>query len=453
MDISQLYAWVDEHKDELIEEFRRVVKQPSCSAQNTGVRECAELLAGIMKDLGIESKVMPSEGQPFVYGYAESPAATKTLVVYNHYDVQPPDPVSDWEYEPFAATIVGEKIVGRGTTDSKGNLMGHLMALKAYREVFGELPISIKYLFDGEEEIGSPSIDKFVDEHKELLRADAGLSLDGGFEASNRPRIQFGSSGLVYIEVNTTGSTQGDLHSARARLVESAAWKAVWIAASMKDKDENILIEGFNDTVSGPTPEEREMLEKTGWDDAKQAAELGVNRFLTGVKGVDAGERLLFKPTCNISGLTTGYGGPGSKTVLPSKAMLKIDFRLVPKQDPYDIFAKVKAHIEKMGFEGVTVKMLGAIPPSYAPLDSDISRAVIKAANDVYPQGPALRPRGDASGKQGPWLAAKLGIPGVSSATGPANWKGHAPNEFNTVSHFLNGIKYIATIYANYSGK
>ena len=451
MDLTRVYKWVDDHREECVEALRTVVRQPSIAAQNKGVKECAELLAGMMRPLGIDARVCPSTGQPYVYGSLPSASGKKTLIVYNHYDVQPPEPMEEWEYDPFAATVVGDVIVGRGATDSKGNLVSHIMAVKAYRDVIGDVPVNIKYLFDGEEEISSPSIDRFVDENKEMLKADAGISLDGGFEATGRPRIQFGSSGLLYIEVRTTGSSQGDLHSARARLVESAAWKAVWIAASMKDRDENILIAGFNDTVTGPTPEERRMLDETGWDDAKQLAELGVRRFLTGVTGVDASERLLYKPTCNIAGLTTGYGGEGSKTVLPSKALLKMDFRLVPRQDPYDIFEKVKRHIEKLGIEGVEVRMLGAIPPSYAPLDSDISRAVIDAARTVYPQGPALRPRGDASGKQGPWLAAKLGIAGVSTGVGPANWKGHAPNEFMTISNFLNGIKYVATIYANYA--
>ncbi len=234
--------------------------------------------------------------------------------------------------------------------------------------------------------------------------------------------------------------------------MEGAAWKAVWIAASMKDRDENILIKGFNDDVTGPTPEERRMLEEAGWDDAQQMAELGVGRFLTGVTGVEAAVRLLYKPTCNISGLTTGYGGPGSKTVLPAKALLKMDFRLVPRQDPDDIFVKVKRRIDGLGIDGVEVRKLGAIPPSYAPLDSEISRAVIGAARAVYPQGPALRPRGDASGKQGPWLAAKLGVAGVSSSIGPPNWRGHATNEFITIGHYLDGIKYVATIYAKYAG-
>ncbi|MDP2859287.1 MAG: M20/M25/M40 family metallo-hydrolase [Bacillota bacterium] len=372
MDLAPIYKWVDDHKDECVEALRTVIRQPSCAAQDNGVKECAALLADMMKALGIDARVMPSDGQPYVFGHVVSKWGNKTLVVYNHYDVQPPDPISDWDYDPFAATVVGDKIIARGATDSKGNLMTHLLAVKAFREIYGDVPVNIKYLFDGEEEIGSPSIDKFVAENLDLLKADAGMSLDGGFEASGRPRIQFGSSGLLYIEVNTTGSTQGDLHSARARLAESAAWKAIWIAASMKDRDENILIEGFNDTVTGPTAEERKMLEETGWDDAKQLEELGVKRFLTGVTGVDAAVRLLYKPTCNVSGLVTGYGGPGSKTVLPSKAMLKVDFRLVPRQDPYDIFEKVKRHIDNLGIEGVTVRMLGAIPPSYAPLDSEI---------------------------------------------------------------------------------
>jgi acetylornithine deacetylase/succinyl-diaminopimelate desuccinylase-like protein len=453
MDLSPIYAWVDAHKDECVEELRRLIRQPSIAAQDKGVKECADLLVSMMKPLGIDARTYSAGGQPFVYGSLVSGAAgAKTLAVYNHYDVQPPEPLEDWEYEPFAATLVGDRIVARGATDSKGNLMAHLMAVRAYREVFGDVPVNVKYVFDGEEEISSPTIDSFVDEHRDILSADAGLSLDGGFEASNRPRVQFGSSGLLYIEIQTTGSSQGDLHSARARLVESAAWKAIWIAASMKDRSENITIAGFSDAVTGPSPEERAMLEAGGWDDAKQMAGLGVDRFLTGVTGVDANQRLLYTPTCNVSGLHTGYAGAGSKTVLPSKAVLKMDFRLVPRQDPYDIFAKVKAHVEALGIDGVELKMLGAIPPSYAPLDSEIARAVIDAARAVYPQGPSLAPRGDASGKQGPWLATKLGVAGVSSSVGPPNWRGHAPNEFITIGHFLDGIKYVATIYANYAG-
>lgn len=450
-DVSKIYEWVDEHRDECVEELRRIIMQPSIAAQGIGVKECANLLVDTMTPLGIEARTMSAGGQPFVFGHLRSKSGKKTLVVYTHYDVQPPEPLEEWDYEPFAATVVGDKIIGRGATDAKGNLMSHLMAVKAYREVFGDVPINLKYVFDGEEEIGSPTIERFVDENMEMLRADAGLSTDGGFEASNRPRVKFGSSGLLYLEITATGSTQGDLHSARARLVESAAWKAVWIAASMKDRDENILIEGFYDSVTGPTAEERKLLEALGWNQKKQLAELGVEKFLTGVTGVDAIQRLLYTPTCNISGLGTGYTGPGSKTVLPSKAVLKIDFRLVPRQDPKDILEKVKLHISSLGFEGIEVKMLGCIPPSYSPLESDLSRAVIEASNAVYPQGPAVMPRGDASGKSGVWLAGKLGVPGASTSVGPPNWKGHAPNEFMIIDYFLNGIKYVATIYAKYA--
>lgn len=331
--------------------------------------------------------------------------------------------------------------------------MSHLMAVKAIQEVVGDVPVNLKYLFDGEEEIGSPTIEKFVDTHMEMLQADAGLSTDGGFNSSNRPRVKFGSSGLLYVEIRTTGSLAGDLHSARARLVENAAWKAVWIAASMKDRNENILIDGFYDTVTGPTPQERTLMEKAGWNQEKELSGLGVKDFLTGVTGVDAMQRLLYEPTCNICGLGTGYTGEGSKTVLPSKALLKIDFRLVPKQTPEDILEKVKAHVERLGIEGVEVKCLGMIPPSYSPLESDLAQAVIEASEKIYPQGPSVMPRGDASGKSGVWLAGKLGVPGASTSVGPPNWKGHAPNEFTSIKYYLDGIKYLATIYTKFAEK
>jgi acetylornithine deacetylase/succinyl-diaminopimelate desuccinylase-like protein len=275
MDPSPIYSWVDEHKDQCIEELRRVVRQPSIAAQDRGVKECARLLVEMMSGLGIEARAIGAGGQPVVFGHLPSRSGNKTLVVYNHYDVQPPEPLEEWETDPFAATLVGDRIVARGATDSKGNLMAHLMAVRAYREVCGDVPVGLKYVFDGQEEIGSPTIDRFVEENRSLLTADAGMSLDGGFDPSGRPRVQFGSSGLLYIEVETTGSAQGNLHSARARLVESAAWKAVWIAASMKDRYENILVEGFEDAVTGPSPEERRMLGRSGCCTGRPATSAG----------------------------------------------------------------------------------------------------------------------------------------------------------------------------------
>jgi acetylornithine deacetylase/succinyl-diaminopimelate desuccinylase-like protein len=452
LDLALVYRWVDEHKDECIEALRTLVRQPSCASQNLGVSECAALLVNMMKSIGMEASAIGAGGQPFVVGKVASSKSPKTLVVYNHYDVQPPEPVEEWKYPPFSATLDGGKIYGRGTTDSKGNLMAHLLAVKAYKQVHGDVPVNVKYLFDGEEEISSPTITRFVAENKDMLKADAAMSLDGGFDASNRPRIQFGSSGMEYVEIRATGSTAGDLHSARARLVENPAWKLVWLLSTMKDRNERILIEGFYDDVRGPTPEERKLLEINGWDDEKQMGVLGVKKFLTGVTGVAALQRLLYQPTCNIAGISSGYTILGGrKTVLPAKAFVKIDCRLVPNQRPEDIFQKIKRHVGKQNLEGIEVKDFGGVAPSHAPLESDISTAVINAAKAVYPQGPGLQPRGDASGKQGPWLGTQLGIPGVSSGIGPPDWHGHAPNEVMTVEHFLNGIKYVATIYANYA--
>jgi len=448
LDETAIYRWIDEHQDYCVKALQRLVRQPSVAATNEGVVECANMLVETMKSLGMEAWAVTAGARPFVYGRIGSKSSDKTLIIYSHYDVERVEPLEGWEEAPYSGIIKGDRMYGRGTTDPKGNLMAHLMAVKAYREVHGDMPVNLKFVFDGEEEISSPTIDRFVAENRTLLTADAAFSLDGGFDASDKPRIQFGNSGLLNLEIQATGSTAGDLHSARARLVESPVWKLVWLLSTMKSADERILIDGFYDNMRKPTPDERKLLENSGWDDHEQMKSLGVTRFLTGTKGPDALQRLLFEPTCNITGMLTGYVGEFRKSILPSSAFVKMDFRLVPDQDPDDVFEKIKAHIAKQPSDGFEVIHLGAVPPSYAPLDSRISKAVLKAARAVYPQGAVVVPRSDGSGKQGPWLGAQIGVAGVASGVGPPGWHGHAPNEFITIGHFLNGIKFAAAVYA-----
>ncbi len=451
MDAIAIYRWVDEHKDDCVKELQRLVRQPSVAATGEGSVECANMLVETMRSLGMEAWAVTAGGRPFVYGRLASRSSDKTLIIYSHYDVERVEPLEGWEDAPYSGVIKGDRIYGRGTTDPKGNLMSQLMAVKAYREVYGDVPVNLKFVFDGEEEISSPTIDRFVAENRSLLGADAAFSLDGGFDASDKPRIQFGNSGLLNLEIVATGSTAGDLHSARARLVESPVWKLIWLLSTMKGPDEKILIDGFYDNIRKPTADERRLLEDSGWDDDEQMKALGVTRFLTGVKGPDALERLLFQPTCNITGMLTGYVGEFRKSILPARAFVKMDFRLVPDQDPDDISRKIKAHIARQRVDGFEVIHLGAVPPSYAPLDSPISRSVLDAASAVYPQGAIVVPRSDGSGKQAPWLGVQIGVAGVASGVGPPGWHGHAPNEFITIGHFLNGIKFASTVYVNFA--
>ncbi len=449
-DLQQVYRFIDDHADSMIADLQRVIRQPSISSANIGVRECAALLVEMMGDLGIDARVAETEGLPVVFGQInEAGPEAHTLVIYNHYDVQPADPEGDWESPPFEARIVGDRIIGRGATDAKGNLMAHLKAVEALRATTG-MPINVKFVFDGEEESGSPSLPGFVNGNLDLLAADAALSFDGGFDAGNRPRINLGSSGLLFVQMRATGGSK-DLHSARARLVPNPAWKLVWALASMKGPDGRILIDGFYDAIRRPSDLERELLEQAGWNDEAQKKDLGVDEFLGGVSGVDALEQLLFTPTCNIAGFASGYVGEGNKTLLPSTAAVNVDFRLVADQDPDDIYQKVRMHLDSHGFSDIEISSESGIEPSRTAADSPFAKIVAEAARQVYKQDPTVRPTGDASGRQGVWLAGKLGIPGAGTAVGPPDWHGHAANEFMTLSHYINGIKYAATIWTLFS--
>ncbi|HEX3721208.1 MAG TPA: M20/M25/M40 family metallo-hydrolase [Nitrolancea sp.] len=445
-ELQEVYRYIDDHADAMIADLQRVVRQPSISSTNIGVRDCAELLVQMMTDVGIEARVEETAGLPVVFGKINDAGPNAhTLVIYNHYDVQPADPESAWDSPPFEARIVGDRMIGRGTTDAKGNLMAHLKAVEALRATTG-MPINVKFVFDGEEESSSPSLPGFVDSHIEMLQADAALSFDGGFDAGDIPRINLGSSGLLFIEMRAKGGTH-DLHSARARLVPNPAWKLVWALASMKSPDGKILIDGFYDAIRPPTPIERGLLEEAGWNDEAQMRDLGVEGFLGGVTGVDALQQLLFTPTCNIAGFASGYVGEGHKTLLPSTATVNVDFRLVADQDPADILQKVRRHLDSHGFDDIEVLGGSGIEPSRTSADSPFATIVVEAARQVYQREPTLRPTGDASGRQAVWLAGKLGIPGAGTAVGPPDWHGHAANEFMTLGHYINGIKYAATIW------
>jgi acetylornithine deacetylase/succinyl-diaminopimelate desuccinylase-like protein len=449
--IRSTWNYIDDNKDQMIADLQRLVRQKSISSSGEGVQECAELLASMMQDVGIDAQVMQTEGLPVVFGQIRADRDNApTLLIYTHYDVQPADPEDAWDSPPWEARVVGDRMIGRGTTDAKGNLMAHLKAVQAL-DATGGMPINIKFLFDGEEESGSPSLPAFVETHRDLLQADAALSFDGGFDAGNIPRINLGTSGLLFVQLKAQGG-KNDLHSARARLVPNPAWKLVWALSTMKDPDSNVLIDGFYDDVRPPTPRERELLEDAEWDDDEQRRSLGTDEFIGGVSGTDALQQLLFTPTCNIAGFASGYVGDGRKTLLPATATVNIDFRLVSDQDPADILQKLRSHLDRHGFSDIEIDHEGGgIEPSRTDPDHPFVQVVVDAAKTVYQQDPTVRPTGDASGRQAVWLAGKLGIPGAGTAVGPPDWRGHAANEFMTIQHYLDGIKYAATIWTNWA--
>lgn len=450
MSLDRVYSYIESNQDRFIEDLRKIVRIPSISTQEGGTKKCAELLVELMREVGIEARVMETEWQPFVFGEVKSHIGKKTLLVTGHYDVVSPDPVKDWVYDPFAAEIHEGKIIGRGATDSKGNLMTHLKAVESFKTV-GDLPLNLKFLFDGEEEIGSPSMPKFIDEHKELLKADAVLTFDGSFREVNAPTISFGNGGILYVEIEATGANKVNRSSYSGHLVPHPAWDLVWALSTVKSPDERVLIDGFYDNVKPPTEDQMRVLMEAPWDDEQQYKRLGIKRFVKDLKGIDALRTLLFEPKCTICGLSAGYP-PGVQTILPNHAKAKIDFRLVPDQLPDDIFQKLKDNLLKHGIKNIKLTKLAATEPSYCSMPSNIGQATIKAAKEVWKEEPFVRPKSIGYGRQSSWIANRLGIEeGVGTGIGPRNARQHHPNEFMTIENFIKGIKYTTNIWHNYA--
>ena len=325
---EMLFKWVDNHKDQLISDLQTLLRQPSIASTNIGIEECAQLMMEMMISAGIETKLYKTEGAPILIGNVRG-KDQKTILIYGHYDVQPPDPVELWDHDPFGAEIVGGAIYSRGAIDDKGNIMCAINAVRAYKENNQEFPVNAIFLIEGEEEISSPSLPKFMWEHKELLKANALLGIDDAVQPDGkigRPKVVTGEKGNCCVELIC--KINREFHSMYAPLIVNPVWRLVWALASIKDKDEKILIDNFYDTICENSAEEHKIIEmmEEYWDGEEWLKESGQTEYLRGVTGAEALKQLYFEPTCNIQGIKGGYIGEGRKTIIPEKASVKIDF-------------------------------------------------------------------------------------------------------------------------------
>ncbi|RMF85973.1 MAG: M20/M25/M40 family metallo-hydrolase [Nitrospinota bacterium] len=443
--MEQVFRYIDTHGTQFIEELCTLLAQPSISAQNTGVQECATLLKGMMESLGITTQILPTRRHPVVYGEWKHPSATKTLLIYGHYDVQPPEPLELWDSPPFEPTIRNGRIYARGSGDNKGQFFAHLKALEAFQRTDTPLPLHLKFLFEGEEEIGSPSLRPFVEEHRSLLAADAVYYADGPGHESGRQMLFLGLKGLLYLEFHCRGANR-DLHSMRAAAVPSAAWKLIRALSACKDAQDRILIEGFYENVLEPTAEEREAMQRIPLEEAAVLRDLDIQEF-AGERDRSYLEKLMFRPTFNIAGMISGYTGEGAKTVLPSTARAKVDIRLVPNQTPDEIYAKVVAHLQKQGFGDVEVRRLGGdLLPSKTPLTHPFAQLVQRSVVKACGEEPVVLPSIGGSGPNYIWTDI-LGLPLVMAAYSTFDENNHAPNENLEIGAFLRGIKVSAQVF------
>lgn len=405
-----------------------------------------------MENAGIKTRILPeTEGNPVVYGEVKSRNSPKTLLIYGHYDVQPPEPLEKWSSPPFEAEMHGRRILARGAADSKNNVTSCIKAAESFLKTGDDVPVNLKFIFEGEEEIGSPHLPVFIKENREKLSADSVVCYDGDFDETGRAKVSLGVKGLLYVELSCRKARE-DLHSSYAPIVENPAWRLVWALSTMKSPDGRIRIKGWYDEVEPFTSQQSQLLRKIPFRGENFLREFGIKSFLNSRNSREALQNYLMDPTCTICGFKTGYQGPGSKTVLPGNALLKMDFRLVYNQNPRKQLRRLKEHLHRNGFDDIKIRALGFLEPSRTSPSAPIARAAAEGSRIAYGTAPVIYPRMAASGPD--YLFTKrMGLDSIWTGSGPpsAYSHAHAPNEYTTTDHFIDGTRYIAGIIQSYS--
>jgi len=450
MDLERVYSYIDANADSFVKDLVRLVQQPSVSAKGEKMKKCAKLVEEMMQKTGLSTRTFyEKKGNPVVYGERQSKKSKKTLLFYDHYDVQPPEPIEKWTYQPFSGKIVEGKIYGRGASDNKGNLVSRLKAVETLLRVYDDVPVNIKFFVDGEEEIGSPHLEPVIRKHKAKFSADAAIWEFGGTDRRGRPDVYLGLKGVLSVEIKAKGASK-DVHSANAPLVPNPAWRLVWALNLLKDKNEKVLIEDFYEDVVSPSPAEIECVKNIPFEEEENKKELGLSEYLLNRSGLDAEKALLYQPTCTVNGLISGYMGKGSKTVLPHEATAKLDFRLVPNQKSSDIYKKLVKYLRKHGFGDLEIVKQGSTEPTKTPINDPFVKLVAKTAEKIYRKKAVIYPISAGSGPMHLFRNI-LGYPVVSVGCSHPKANTHAPDENLKVESFIKGTKFIATLICDYA--
>jgi len=439
----RLQTYFDEHPTEAQEILETLCRQPSIAAENVGMEEAADLVASMLSEAGFETQQLVVEGAPAaVYGELRG-KSPYSLLLYNHYDVQPAVPLDLWDSPPFEPTVRDGKLYARGISDNKGEIATRLAAVRALLAVYGELPITLRWIIEGEEEVGSPHFGTLAETYADLLRADGCLWEGGGFDPEGRPSLALGAKGLVYIQLEVQGLGR-DAHSGQAASLPSAAWRLVQALATLRDKEGRIAIPGFYDDVLAPTPTQLEALANQT-DMEPMIKELyQIDAFVDDLTGLALRERQAFSPTCNIAGLGSGYQEEGIKTVLPARAMCKIDCRLVPNQDPWDIRDKIRAHLDAEGFGDVELKTLGGSAPVVTPIEEPFVQRIIALSDSFQGIEPSISPIIGGTLPLLDDLQKHVGVPGLCAPGNAGYWGSgaHAPNEHVRLEDLPRAVRF-----------
>lgn len=446
--MNQFQAYVNAHRDRFLEELKALCAQPSIAAQGLGLEETAALVAQRLESLGARVQCyIIGDGPPVLY--AELGQGERTMLIYNHYDVQPPDPLAEWQTPPFEPSIRDGRLYARGVADDKGDLLCRLQAIEAYQAVVGPLPLRLRFLIEGEEEIGSPHLALFARQYPELLQADGCLWETGEKDSARRFVLTLGVKGICYVEL-TVKTAASDLHSMWGGVIPNAAWRLIWALNTLKDRDDRILVEGLLERVRPISEAERAHLATLPFDEAQTKQDFGFAAFVRDLSGIELLSKHFYEPTCTICGLKAGYIGQGGKTVLPNVATAKVDFRLVPDLTPEEVVALLRAHLDRHGFEDVEITFLNGIRPARSSLEAPFVQSCVEAARATYGHEPIVYPTSPGSG---PLYTLCRETPAVMAGISHANARLHAPNENIYLEDYFEGIRFVGELIARFAGQ
>ena len=441
---------IENSKNALLDEFVEFLSMPSISAQTDdegSFRECAEWVRGKLEEAGAEARLVETDGHPVVY--AEIGSGDKTLLSYGHYDVQPPEPLELWESDPFKPEVRDGTIFARGVADDKGDVMARIQALRLYQEEHGPLPFKLKFLIEGEEEVGSPNLPGFVRSNAELLAADACLWEGSMKDEAGRPMIFCGTKGMLYVELRTKGASY-DLHSMYGGLAPNPAWRLVQALRTIKDENGEITLDGLEELIEPPSKEDLNAIEEIPFDEPALKASWVVEAFDRNLTGKEALKEYLLRPTANIAGIQSGYTGPGSKTIVPSEAFVKMDFRLVAGQSPEPVLELLRSHLRKRGFENVEIAYLNGVEAAKTPISSPVVRTAVETWSKLGARDAVIYPTIGGSGPTS-LVATELGIPTImTGAVLNPESRIHAPNESVRLDDYFESVAYFASFFERF---
>jgi succinyl-diaminopimelate desuccinylase len=449
-----LDQYLDQHGPRFEQELFELLRIPSVSAMSAhkgDIRTAANWVLRKFQSLGFQSELIETAGHPIVYAQSPAMPGAPTVLVYGHYDVQPPDPLNEWISPPFEPTVRDGNLYARGATDDKGQMFTHIKSAEAWIKTAGRLPLNLKYVIEGEEEVGSANLDAFVDKNHDRLACDIIVISDTSQFAPGQPAITYGLKGIAYFELRLTGPSQ-DLHSGvfGGSVTNPANALARMLTALVNERGQ-VQVPGFYDDVIPIADSERAAMRKLNFDEREFMRQLGVEA-LSGEDGYTTLERRWARPTCDINGLTSGYQGEGAKTVLPARASAKFSFRLVPNQDPHKVATSLRNMLAGLVPPGIKMELISfhGAPGVVVPLESPYMAAASRAIEAGFGRAPVFIREGGSI----PVVSTfheKLGVDTLLLGWGQNDDNTHSPNEKFCLADFHRGIKASAHLWQEIS--